>query len=174
MRARKSSGSVWVTKVRELAGVSAWTPGGGRSNRSMRSAGTNGSCRPVIFGAWVKPSFARRLSRISLRLCSCVVSLEWQAAHASCSSEGSCGQARSGAAAASHKTSSSRLAGLARGPRDAPSGRVVRQSGKAARRRSARSDVWPRAARATLHTPRTARAPPHRELHRAPRPPLTA
>ncbi|CAG4937657.1 unnamed protein product [Colias eurytheme] len=132
VRAKKSSCSVCVTKVRESAGASACTPGGGGrlSKRSMRSAGTRGSCRPVVFGAWEKPSFANRLSRITLRLCSRAFSYERQEAQTTWAAGGSCGQARSAATAANHAASSSRLAGLARGPRDAPSGRVVRQSGE--------------------------------------------
>lgn len=156
--ARKSSCSMWVTKVRVETGASAWTPGGGFfwtflfSNFSMKSAGTCGSSRPVVLGACLKLSFARRLSRINFKLRSRALSFERQEAHAIWAADRSSGQAGSETTAASHKASSSRLAGLARGPLDAPSGRVVRQSGEAARRRNAISDVRPRAARATLHT----------------------
>ncbi|KAG7299405.1 hypothetical protein JYU34_016356 [Plutella xylostella] len=179
VRARKSSGSEWETMERAggagragragRAGASCC--GAPRRRRSIRSAGTRGSWRPVVLGACEKPSLASRLSRITRRLCTRAFSfsLERQVAQASCSG----GQATSAAATASQAASSSsggsRRAGLARGPRGAPRGRVVRQSGRGGgvARRCAAADgacyTAPRACtRPAAAAAAAAASPPHR------------
>lgn len=131
VRARKSSGSVCVTRVRcgcACAASASMPAGGGLSRtRAIRSSGTCGSWRPVVFGACVKPSFASRLSRITRRLSVRAFSFSKERQVAQATWAVGWLQASSAAEAARHAASSSRLAGLARGPRGAPRGRVVRQ-----------------------------------------------